>query len=736
MISMDQINPRKAKNLTNTPIIEHGISLSPDGKMVLFSASIDGQEDLYLLKPGDKEHPTLETAHQFRTERITNTNLEKKAAMFSPNGKWISYIGDGKLYLCSIDGKTNKILVDQSQVIDYDWSPDSNWLVFARSDASFASELYAIPANGQAKPVNISRYATYNSDVSWSKDGKTISFIRERNGERCVFVMSVPASKKNVFSAPTIPWEGAYQTAKQLALQNASEVSISPRGTLVAFVSNFGGSRDLWVVSQNGSGLRKITTNNANPHQLHWSRTGGTIYFLDRSNTIKSVNIVDSDFSFLNSSSSQRPIDFVAKMDIDIKEEYFQMFDQCWQNIATSFYDPQYHGVPWKDIRNKYRPVVAHIVMKEDLFGFISLMVGELNASHLGIMGRTAAKVDPTAQLGIVFDSEILPEGKRIKEIIPLSPASRLGFALKVGDVVTSIDRVSITPKTNISKLLNGKVREIISLELYSPKSKSAVEAQSKPEKRRVELIGAPLEVIAECRYRQWVSHNEQLVANGSHNKLGYIHIPSMDDKGLEIFVRSLYSDHFDKEGLVLDVRFNGGGFTHDRVMNYLGSEPHTYFRQRNGNEGFVLRASDRKWTKPVILLINNQSYSDAEILPNAFRSRGLGKIVGVPTGGLVIGTVSTTLIDGSSFRVPRLGVWTAKGINMEKQGVAPDVQIEMTPEDLSNGKDPQILKSLELLSEDVVIWKKNHSIPNRQNLVNPNPTTTGINGPATNKPK
>src|SRR5207248_4842848 len=133
----------------------------------------------------------------------------------------------------------------------------------------------------------------------------------------------------------------------------------------------------------------------------------------------------------------------------------------------------------------------------------------------------------------------------------------------------------------------------------------------------------------------------------------------------------------------VLDVRFNGGGFTHEQVLNYLGSKAHTLFRFRDGGEGLVLRPYDRKWNKPAVLLINNRSYSDAEIFPHAFRTLGLGKLVGQATGAHVIGTTAVKLIDGSMFRVPRTGVFTAKGINMEKEGVPPDVVVEQHPDQL-----------------------------------------------------
>jgi tricorn protease len=120
-----------------------------------------------------------------------------------------------------------------------------------------------------------------------------------------------------------------------------------------------------------------------------------------------------------------------------------------------------------------------------------------------------------------------------------------------------------------------------------------------------------------------------------------------------------------------------------------------------------VLRSYDRKWSKPLVLLINNRSYSDAEIFPSAFRTLGLGKLVGQPTGGLVIGTTSIRLIDGSMFRVPRTGVFTVKGVNMEKEGVTPDVLVEPHPDQMAKGEDPQLDKAVEVLTQDVIAWKK-----------------------------
>jgi tricorn protease len=207
--------------------------------------------------------------------------------------------------------------------------------------------------------------------------------------------------------------------------------------------------------------------------------------------------------------------------------------------------------------------------------------------------------------------------------------------------------------------------------------------------------------------YERWTQSNALRVGELSKGRLGYIHIPNMQESGVDRFLRQLYSDNFDKDGLVLDLRFNGGGHTHETILNYLLGKEHTLFSQRNGTQGFVLNHGDRKWTRPLVCLINNRSFSDAEIFPHAFRAHGLGKLVGQPTGAHVIGTRQITLIDGSTFRTPRIGVRTHKGVNMEKEGVVPDVIVEVHPDNLAKGEDAQLDRAVEVLAHDVELWRK-----------------------------
>jgi tricorn protease len=705
----------KVTRLTKSPSYDHAMAWSPDMQKLVFASDRNGHEDLYLLEGNDPEHKKFVESHIFKVTQLTNTPDAEIGVSFTPDGKRIAFLRAGQLYTMKPDGTDPKVLVSDKTVIDYEWSPDGKWVAYSRMDGSFASEIYIKPiAGGEAK--NVTRYATYNSNITWSANGKKLAFISLRRRMNGMHVLTL--QKPAVQGAPAtseIDWDDIHLRVEQAAPISAEEGAISsdPDAAKVAFRSVGPSGDDLWVASANGSSLTRITTGNLRPQSIQWSkRTPDTIYFLDGDGVLRKAHSGSGDFaSMLNRipgsagpSGQAAALGFKVKLTIHQDEEFGEIFEQSWRHLTEHFYDSKFHGIDMEALRNKYRPLVKHTALREDLYALISLMMGELNASHLGITGFGKGPEEITSDLGLIFDESFPGPGLKISEVLKRGPADKRGLNLKPGDIITAIDGAELTDKTEVSKLLNGKVDEPVSLQILinpmgDPKDPKA--------RRQLELTPVSRDRIQHLMYERWVDHNAKRIAELSKGKLGYIHIPSMDENGLESFVRSLYSDNFDKEAIVLDVRYNGGGFTHDQVLNYLGGREHTSFRQRDGGEGLVLSSFDRKWTKPLVLLINNRSYSDAEIFPNAFRTLGLGKLVGQPTGGHVIGTSSVRLIDGSLFRIPRTGVYTAKGVNMEREGVIPDFTVEPTPDQLAKGIDPQIEKAVEVVMEDVVQWKK-----------------------------
>lgn len=682
----------KATRLTEDPAFDHGLSWSPDGKKIVFASDRAGHEDLYLLEADDPDTTEIVKAHRFRVKALTKTTEGESDATFSPDGKRIAFLKAGQLWTMAADGSDAKVAVSAVQVFDYTWSPDGKYFAYARSDGSYASEIYVVPVDGSEPARNVTRYATFNADVSWSRRGGKIAFVGQRRTGTSMHVLSLhrPAAAAALPSSD-IDWDDIHLRTARIAV-SAEAGAISPDGEKVAFRSTDNGGNDLWIASADGRSASRVTTNSQRPRDIRWSRTNSSqLFFLDRIGAIRIASASGGD---------PARVPFTAKLTFRRDEEFAEIFAQSWRLLNENFYDAGFHGTDWAAMRARYAPLVKHVALKEDLYALISLMLGELNSSHLGIAGPVAAPEEITADLGLLFDANHKGPGLKVAEVLKRGPADKRGLQIKVGDVITAIDRQPVDGR-ELSELLNGKVNEPVALEIASSG------ADPKAAKRRVEVQGIDRNRTGELLYDRWVTTNAKKVESLSGGKLGYIHIPSMNDEGLESFVRSLYSDNADKEGLVLDVRNNGGGFTHDRVLNYLAGREHTLFRQRNGGDGLVVRENDRKWTKPVVVLINERTYSDAEVFPSALRSLGLGKLVGQPTGGQVIFTYRVPLIDGSLFALPRTGVFTARGVNMEREAVQPDFVVAASPEQLARGDDPQIAKAVNVLGQDVIAWKK-----------------------------
>jgi tricorn protease len=737
-------NP-KPTQITFGPSNDHSVAWAPNSSKILFVSDRGGHDDVYVLEPDDPDHPKFVEAHKFKEPRqITSTREAEMGITFSPDGRRVAFIRGGKLWTMRPTGTDQKVIVDDVQVFDYDWSPDGKWFVFARRDGSFASELYIVPSEGATTkdPIrNVTRYATSNGGVTWSANGKKLAFLGERRGVPYqLHVLDLekpepdtdPTKKKPESTTSSWGWgskpplnidfDDIHLRARPVVRGLVEEAAISPDGSKVAFRDLIG--KDLWVASTDGSSVTRLTTGGVNPRQIQWSRksvlgrTIDLVYFLDGTGNIRLASAsTSSAITSVAAKDRMAAMSFKIKMSVRDDETFHEMFDQSWRYLSENFYDDKFHGSNWDEVRKRYRPLVKHVSMKEDLYALLYLMMGELNASHLGVIGFGSGPEELTAELGLVFDESYRGKGLKIAEILKRGPADRKtpdrkGALLNPGETIIAIDGTELDEKTNIARLLNGKVDELVELLVTdnptNPKAKRR-RVELKAISRHKKRTDSPTAISSaeELMYDRWVARNAATVAKLSGVKLGYIHIPSMDEDGLDAFVRALYSDNYDKEAIVLDVRYNGGGYTHDQVLNYLGSREHTIFKNRDGGQGLVLRSWDRKWHKPLTLLINNRSYSDAEIFPNAFRTLELGKLVGEPTGGMVIGTAAVRLVDGSLFRIPRIGVYTTKGVNMDKEGVRPDVYVETHPDQLARGQDAQLERAVSVLQEDVVAWKK-----------------------------
>ena len=379
-------------------------------------------------------------------------------------------------------------------------------------------------------------------------------------------------------------------------------------------------------------------------------------------------------------------------MNVNFAQEKMEVFKQGWRYMRDNFYDDKYHGVDWNAVRTTYEPLVAASRTMDEVRRLMNMMVGELNASHLGVGGPSAFTATTVGKLGLRFDRNEYETNGRLKitEVISLSPAA-VTKGIAVGDYLVSVEGTKITSGVNIDELLEGRVGKRVEFEFSS----SADGANKR------EVILKPISTGAEKNllYRQWVESNRAYVERISGGKLGYVHLPDMGQGSLNQLYIDLDVENQAKQGVVVDIRNNNGGFINPYVIDVLARRGYLTMQERGLWEVPARSAlGQRALERPTVLVTNQHSLSDAEDLTEGYKSLKLGKVVGEPTSGWIIFTWNTNLFDGTSFRLPRQLIRGTDGKNMELNPRTPDVPVTRPIGETLSGKDSQLDRAVKEL--------------------------------------
>lgn len=369
------------------------------------------------------------------------------------------------------------------------------------------------------------------------------------------------------------------------------------------------------------------------------------------------------------------------------------VINQAWRVLDRNFYDEGFHGHDWVASLDKWRPIAMLASTPEDYGEMVNYMLGEMNASHMGYysFGSSAAKVVDSpgmGWLGVLWSEESLAEGRKIKEVLQDTPASRFDSKLNVGDIVLSVNGLEYKQGDNWSRLMLGTSGEEIYLEVLG--SNDIIRS----------VIIRPTSSISDALYKREELNNRRYVESKSGDRLGYLHIESMSTGPLLDFQRKLFAATEGKEALLIDVRENGGGWTTDMLLTMLTTSDHAYTIPRGGGKGYPQgRRIFATWNKPVVVLCNENSYSNAEIFSWSIKTLNRGPVVGKTTYGAVISTGGFTLLDGSFVRMPFRGWYVNddKGTNMEWEGCPPDYPVENLPGDFAKKVDRQLDKAIQV---------------------------------------
>jgi tricorn protease len=382
-----------------------------------------------------------------------------------------------------------------------------------------------------------------------------------------------------------------------------------------------------------------------------------------------------------------RKITFNVTVRIDKPQEWDEMFDDAWRCMKYRFYDPKLHGTDWDAMRAKYKPLVAYVADPHELMNVINEMIGELNASHTGASaGRERAQGGEgpgtmSRHLGLDLQAEPAVGRYRVKHVYEDGPADKDWVKVENGNYLIAIDGKPVKAGDDYYAFLGRRLNRKVELTFNDkPVPEGAWKVKYEP---------LSMMAFNNLRYERWVKQRRLSVDMLSGGRVGYLHIKAMDQPSLVKFKKDL-GEFRHKEGLVIDQRFNGGGNIEQELLAILVQRPYEVWQPRG------VEPTERPFTGyfgPKVVLQNWRSASNAEMFPAGFRALGLGKVIGTPTMGAVIGTGSYSLIDGSTIRTPGVGVFLADSArtNMEHHAVQPDIYIENTPEDNLAGHDRQL---------------------------------------------
>lgn len=721
----------KTRNISEHGFRDRDVAWLNDSTLV-FTSDRGGNYDLYAAYSTDSNKPMLLETLKHDVRQLSDSEADESDPVISPDGTRITYVSGSEFILADIDEEGNlsnqMVLHDEWWNLpeDVTWSPDSKWFAYNQQDLYFNSEIFIRSADGSGDPVNVSMHPKGDYMPHWSHDGKKLAFVSERNNQDYDIWFAWLSEddwdktqndlEEGLYFEPTrktdsengdseeeekiieveIDLEGIHNRLMQVTRASGNEFSpvFDENGEYIYFAGSTveDNQSELYKVKWDGTELEQVTSNKASPDDIMITEDGKSIFYISNGRLEK----------MSSSGNGSEVVAFRAEMERDFEQEKEQMFNEAWNILNQGFYDPNFHGQDFRELRKTYEPLAMAATTITDFRFMFNLMLGQLNASHMGMYGDDRAETQEikTGLLGI--EVQPVDDGVEVLHVIPNGPADREHSKLFAGDRITHVNGKEITSGVNFYRYFNNTAEKQILLNINRDGEK-------------VEVVIRPASTLSDLLYEQWTEERRELTEEYSDGRLGYIHIRGMNMPSFEQFERELMASGYGKEGILIDVRYNGGGWTTDYLMTVLNVRQHAYTIPRGASENpsenkrefrdyypFSERLPLSAWTKPSIALANESSYSNAEIFSHAYKNLGIGSLVGVETFGAVISTGGARLIDGSLIRLPFRG-WYVKNTdqNMDFSGAEPDYEVHNAP-DYRTGEDTQLKKAVDVLLEQI----------------------------------
>lgn len=726
---------KEPHRLTDSPAYESDLHFAKSGKFLYYQKDNGVNVNYWRMSKNDPKEFWW-TAESFHHEPVTSGPKEKWGFSLSPKEERIAYIEyPGTLWIAKPDGSEPSKLLENWDAPSYVWSPDGKYLAYSAQDENYNSDVYIIATNGKSDPVNVSRHPDSDYSPRWSPDGKILAFVGRRHStETDLFFVHLKRDShfrsdrdsriESALRAMTQDPNYKKEKKKEEPKEEKKDEGLGKKilkGLGLAAKKDDPKAPDIDFEDLHKR-IQRIPMGGLSASRLHWMpdsknltfQSGGSIYRVAAKAGAKpsvmakaSGNIVryrDNDKIYLLSGGAPSFLhkgrltsySFSIPFSRD-RAQYQRMgFRLAWRILRDRFYDPRLNNRDWDAIRTKYELAAAQASTKTGYARVLSLMLGELNASHMGFYPSSFPKEwqfneawrEYTPHLGVRLDAT-----HRVTYVHPNGPADRPTSRLHIGDLITGVDGQTIRSDVSLTRLLNGRLdRDIV------------LTVKGKEKSRDVTIRPISHGQARALAHAAHLDQRNDKVKKATDGKLGYLHVARMMWDEFEKFEHHIYERGAGKDGLIIDVRDNGGGFTADHLLTVLTQPRHAYTVGRNGRIGYPQdRHVYASWTKPIVVICNENSFSNAEIFSHAIKTLNRGKVVGIPTAGGVISTGSANILGLGRMRLPGRGWFLPhNGEDMELYGAVPHVIVDVAPDDLPTGKDPQLEKAIEVLKKEV----------------------------------
>ncbi len=689
---------------------------SPDGKWITYHSDATGEYEIYLLENKEGVEPRQLTE---------NSERWKYQAIWSPDSRYLLYF-DLSMYLQKVDVNTGEVTpvgrATSSEIRQYAFSPDSRWITYTKNSPNGQSAIWVYNMeHGENFQLTDDTYS--DSSPVFSKDGEYLYFTSNRdfnlsfsafefnylytNATR-IFALPLREDSPKIFQ-PKETEEPAGEQENQNDQDGEVRVSIEPEGAnrrIVAFPLSSGSYWGLQPVKDGlvyftNSGMRRYNVKEQQDQNImEGIRTG--IVSDDES---KFLYVHRGDYGVADLAPDRQPGDGKLDLDdlsmrIEPRKEWEQIFVDGWRIYRDYFYVDNLHGVDWDGFRERYAELLPYVGHRFDLDYIFGEMLAETNTGHAYVDYGYFERVDrmDTGLLGVDLELDTQNQRYIIAKILEgenwnesrRSPLTAQGVDIEEGDYLISIDGFDVTTADNPYRFLEDRVGKPTRITVNSrPTADGARTYTIRPIRSEIEL-----------RYLDWVNTRRQMVEELSDGRIGYIHVPNTAVEGNRELHKGMYAYHH-KDALIIDERFNGGGFIPDRMTELLSRETHAKWHRRGLDP---MRTPGVAHDGPKAMLINEYSASGGDAFPYFFRQKDLGTIIGTRTwGGLVGMTRNAELMDGGYIGVPRFGIYNQEGEwIIEGVGVYPDIEVVDIPHKVARGEDPSLEKAVEVLLQQL----------------------------------